>query len=283
MKLRDAIILAAGEGRRMKGYTQDCPKPLLEVKEQSLMIRLLHLLGNESFDRIVIVTGYLAYQIQDEMSQHSDIPEVMLVHNEEYRQTGSAESLHRALKLLRSEQFVLIDADLFLSTSSIFDRIGQSAKDNVIVTTSDGNEKLPFDVREGERDEDGFAPIEQIGRDLEGAERAPIGLQAIGKRSTGRRIVEKLRNMSGRKRGEYDYLDILSEIFEEDEEPFQAFRLAPDEWVNVDTPSDLKQAEQLHETWKQRNKQQQQPEDDEQLDIQDPSEQDPDDVHFESV
>lgn len=53
-----AIILAAGEGKRLRPYTQDRPKCLVEIDGRSLLDRQLAVLATEAFDLIVLIGGY---------------------------------------------------------------------------------------------------------------------------------------------------------------------------------------------------------------------------------
>ena len=54
-----AMILAAGFGKRLKPLTNDTPKPMLKVGNQSLIERNVHSLINSGFDEIVINVSYL--------------------------------------------------------------------------------------------------------------------------------------------------------------------------------------------------------------------------------
>lgn len=53
-----AIILAAGEGSRLRPYTEDRPKCLVEVDGVSLLDRQLAVLASEAIDPIVLIGGY---------------------------------------------------------------------------------------------------------------------------------------------------------------------------------------------------------------------------------
>ena len=52
------IILAAGEGTRLRPYTLDRPKCLVEVDGQSLLDRQLAVLAKESVSNVVLIGGY---------------------------------------------------------------------------------------------------------------------------------------------------------------------------------------------------------------------------------
>src|SRR3989338_5317146 len=53
-----AIILAAGEGTRLRPYTLDRPKCLVEVDGQSLLARQLAVLATEAIHPIILIGGY---------------------------------------------------------------------------------------------------------------------------------------------------------------------------------------------------------------------------------
>ena len=54
----DALILAAGYGMRMDNLTKDIPKPLLKIKNKTLISYAIDLIKNMSFDKIYINTHY---------------------------------------------------------------------------------------------------------------------------------------------------------------------------------------------------------------------------------
>ena len=60
-----AMILAAGLGKRLKPLTNDIPKPLLKVGNQSLIERNIRSLLNYGFDEIVINVSYLGNMITE--------------------------------------------------------------------------------------------------------------------------------------------------------------------------------------------------------------------------
>ena len=63
MKVKHAMILAAGLGTRMKPLTLDTPKPLIKVGSKNLLERSLKLLENHGVEQIIINVHHLADQI----------------------------------------------------------------------------------------------------------------------------------------------------------------------------------------------------------------------------
>ncbi|MEL7343071.1 MAG: sugar phosphate nucleotidyltransferase, partial [Bacteroidota bacterium] len=61
----DVLIMAGGQGQRLRPYTKDTPKPLLPLGEQSIIEHLIQLLGRYGIQRIHLCTRYQHEQIQE--------------------------------------------------------------------------------------------------------------------------------------------------------------------------------------------------------------------------
>ncbi len=61
--IRQAVILAAGKGTRIRVSTDDLPKPLQVVAGMPLIKRTLLALGEAGITRVVVVTGFMADQV----------------------------------------------------------------------------------------------------------------------------------------------------------------------------------------------------------------------------
>ena len=64
MKIKHAMILAAGFGTRMKPLTLKTPKPLIKVGNKNLLERSINLLENHGVEQIIINVHHLADQIE---------------------------------------------------------------------------------------------------------------------------------------------------------------------------------------------------------------------------
>ena len=64
MRVKHAMILAAGLGTRMKPLTLETPKPLLKVGGKNLLERSINLLENHGVEQIIINVHYLADKIE---------------------------------------------------------------------------------------------------------------------------------------------------------------------------------------------------------------------------
>jgi len=106
-----AMILAAGLGKRLKPLTNDIPKPLLKVGNQSLIERNIRSLLNYGFDEIVINVSYLGNMITEHVLEI--FPNNKIIFSEESEPLGTGGGIKNALKFLGDEPFMLINADIY--------------------------------------------------------------------------------------------------------------------------------------------------------------------------
>ena len=113
-----AIILAAGMGRRLGEYTRNNTKCMVEVNGQKLIDRLLLQLQKLNLSRIVIVVGYKGKELQAHV-QASPFPsqgeEIDFVENPVYDKTNNIYSLSLVKEQLAQDDTLLIESDLILS------------------------------------------------------------------------------------------------------------------------------------------------------------------------
>ena len=64
MSIKQAMVLAAGLGTRMKPLTLETPKPLIKVGSKNLLERSINLLENYGVEKIIINVHHLADQIE---------------------------------------------------------------------------------------------------------------------------------------------------------------------------------------------------------------------------
>jgi CTP:molybdopterin cytidylyltransferase MocA len=60
----EAIVMAAGEGRRLRPITELWPKPILPIDGRAVIATLLRQLQEEGIGPVTVVTGYLAEQVE---------------------------------------------------------------------------------------------------------------------------------------------------------------------------------------------------------------------------
>ena len=63
-KLKTAIIMCAGFGRRLKPFTNKVPKPLLEIDNKTLLENTIELLFKLNINKIFLNSHHLSKQIK---------------------------------------------------------------------------------------------------------------------------------------------------------------------------------------------------------------------------
>ena len=108
-----AIILAAGMGRRLGEYTKDNTKCMLPVNGVRLIDRTLGQLSKLNLKRVVIVVGYQGQNLIDYIgNRYDDQLKIEFVNNPDYDKTNNIYSLALAKDKLQEDETLLIESDL---------------------------------------------------------------------------------------------------------------------------------------------------------------------------
>lgn len=108
-----AIILAAGMGRRLGPYTKDNTKCMLDVNGERLIDRMLGALAGHGLNRVVIVVGYKGKELKEHIGNRYDgFFKVEYVENPIYEKTNNIYSLALAKDKLREDDTLLLESDL---------------------------------------------------------------------------------------------------------------------------------------------------------------------------
>jgi NDP-sugar pyrophosphorylase family protein len=62
--IRDAVVVAAGVGSRLRPLTERWPKPVLPIDGRPVIATLMHELAAAGVERVTVVTGHLAEQVE---------------------------------------------------------------------------------------------------------------------------------------------------------------------------------------------------------------------------
>ena len=104
----DAIILAAGLGTRLRPHTNTIPKPLLPVQGRPILDWTIAALPRQ-VDRLIVVTNYLAEQIDAYLATQTHIRDWTTVRQEVPRGTGDA--LRVCRPHVRSDRLLVLNGD----------------------------------------------------------------------------------------------------------------------------------------------------------------------------
>lgn len=114
-----AIILAAGMGKRLGELTKGNTKCMIEVGGETLISRLLRQLDRQHLSRIVMVIGYKAQELRDYLATLPTTTPIEFIENSIYDKTNNIYSLYMAKGYLQTEDTLLFESDIILEDAVI--------------------------------------------------------------------------------------------------------------------------------------------------------------------
>ena len=111
-----AIILAAGMGRRLGELTNDNTKCMLQVNGVRLIHRILDSIYETGIRRVVLVVGYKAENVKALIGNEYRGMEIIYVENSVYDKTNNIYSLFLAREYLTADDTILLESDLIFES-----------------------------------------------------------------------------------------------------------------------------------------------------------------------
>lgn len=114
----DAIVMAAGEGTRLRPLTERWPKPILPIDGRPVVATLLHELRHAACARVHMVVGHLAEEVQALLGDGAGFG-LELVYVEQPQADGSADAVIRALAAGAQTPALVAAADTVFTSGDI--------------------------------------------------------------------------------------------------------------------------------------------------------------------
>lgn len=125
-----AIILAAGMGKRLKDLTRDNTKCMVKVNGTTLIERMLRQIDSHDLSRIVIVVGYEGQKLIDYISTLDVRTPIVYIDNPIYDKTNNIYSLSLAKEWLCKEDTLLFESDLIFE-DAVLDTLIDDPRDTL--------------------------------------------------------------------------------------------------------------------------------------------------------
>lgn len=126
-KIKQAMILAAGFGSRMKDLTFNIPKPMIQVDGISLIERTLAYLQQHGIEKIVINTYYKAEVLENFIFSLEITKKLEIIFSRESELLGTGGGIKNALHFFENKPFFILNSDsIFIDNNknnSSFDQL----------------------------------------------------------------------------------------------------------------------------------------------------------------
>lgn len=122
-EVKQAIIMAAGMGNRMRPLTLETPKPLIKVNGSRMIDTIIRALYVNGIHEIYVVVGYMKEKF---FCLKKEYPGIVLIENPYYDRCNNISSLYMAREFI--ENSIILDADQIIynekAVSKKFERSG---------------------------------------------------------------------------------------------------------------------------------------------------------------
>jgi len=224
-----AIVLAAGEGTRIRPLTYTKPKVMLSIANKPILEHLIVELRKAGIKDIILVVGYKDEVIRNHFKDGSDW-DVNITYVSQKVQRGTADALKSSMHLIDNE-FIMLNGDNIVG----YEDIKKIAK----------TDSFAIGVKEVENPQDfGVVNIKDglVREIVEKPEKPASNLINAGVYKFKSEIVEYLEKTPMSKRGEYEITDTIQLAINDGLE-FKAVQI--EEWIDIGYPWDLLKANEI--------------------------------------
>ena len=232
-----AVVLAAGEGIRLRPLTSTRPKHLIPVGGKPLLEHLLSSIKAAGVDEALIVVYYMADRIKQFFGDGSKFG-MKLEYALQDGVRGTADATGLAKDYVK-EDFLLVYGDLLITSNIIKQVVRSHEKENPAATMAVAPVKHPEQYGIVKLDESHVIDIVE----KPSIAKAPTNLANAGIFVLSTEIFEKIGQTRPSSRGEREITDSLR-LFMQEKQSVLAAQVSSEEWLDVGRPWDLLEANQ---------------------------------------
>ncbi len=225
------VILAAGEGTRMRPLTASRPKVMLPIANKPMMEHTINAAMEAGVRDFLIVTGYREDAIMEHFrdGNHRGIS-VEYVHQE--KQLGTAHAIGCAKDFVKGH-FIVLNGDMLVSTEHIRHLV--SRDEDAIISVKKVEDPSHFGVIET----DG----EMVTKIIEKPTNPPTDLANAGIYLFNDIIFDYIDRTESSPRGEYEITDSLQMMIDDD--CHVGYEILESEWIDIGRPWDMLDANKV--------------------------------------
>ena len=229
----DAVILAAGEGKRLKPLTSTRPKPMLTIAGKSILEWNLEALKN--FNKIIIIVGYKKEKIREYFGD--EFKGIELTYIEQKEQLGTAHAVSVVSELIKGD-FLAMNGDLLISDKLV---------NNLLKNHEDHNPSASLSLIKVD-DPSQFGVVELKKDKVMSIEEKPrypkSNLANAGIYVFSREIFDAIKLVEKSTRAEYEITDAIDILINRDKNMVHGFK-CEGLWMDIGRPWDLLDANEI--------------------------------------
>lgn len=232
------IIPAAGIGKRLRPYTNDRPKCMVNICEKSLIEHQLNAIPVEFIRKLVIIGGYKNNKLQKFISKCNLPFPVVFYYNQLYSRTRCAYSLLKA-KNEMLEGYIHLNSDLLFTNQNLL-RLLNSKYENAVLIRDVGNFRTDLEqvyIKDNKIVEWNLNTITGNNGEVVG----PIKISP----SAAKKIVEYFQKKLKFEKQNLPCYTLYSKLINHID--FYSIYMENENWQEIDTAEDLKKAISLIE------------------------------------
>lgn len=240
-----AIILAAGMGKRLGEYTKNNTKCMVPVNGVPLIDRVLNQLSSLKLSRVVIVVGYEGQKLIDHIGNEYNGLKIEYIFNSIYDKTNNIYSLALAKDKMQEDDTLLLESDLIFD-----DRLFSLVVDNpcpnlALVAKYEAWMDGTMVQIDDERNIVNFVPKEAFRHEQADSYYKTVNIYKLSKEFSANRYVPFLEAyMKAIGNNEY-YENVLRILSFLDCKNLKALPITDEKWYEIDDKQDLDIAEAL--------------------------------------
>lgn len=237
-KVNQCLILAAGNGTRIRSVSGGLPKPLVAFRGKPIIEHIIRRAHRAGIERFVIVVGYRSDLIRNWFESRSLGVSVTLVENPDYHKANGVSALKAKNEI--HENFLLLMADHLFAPETAETLLKQQLATDEVILAVDPNIDRIFDLDDATKVRRDGNHIVDIGKEIAHYDALDTGMflcspalfkrLEFASRDGNCSLSDGMRQLAGERR-------------------LRAFDIGEADWQDLDTPEALTHAEGIFEPY----------------------------------
>ena len=140
MKVKKAVILAAGKGTRMGDLTANLPKPMVQVEGKPVLEHIVEGLRDEAgITDFFIITGWCGQVIRDYFGDGKKW-KVNIAYGEQVVQDGTGKAPELARDWVGADRFLFTYGDILITPPTDYARLAEAFREDGVIAVKDGED-----------------------------------------------------------------------------------------------------------------------------------------------